>query len=142
MPIIKDGVTLKALDFNSTPIKKVIYNGTVVFTANVSVSWSIYYAWDGTGSAFELSAEIVDSEPLSPSDTIRVRVKETQGDVWIYVDLTTASPSNRYSGNFLYFNSNNTVEFLVNDVVKATTNWHRPNIYNSSTESGTVTFEP
>lgn len=142
MPIIKDGTTIKAINFNGTHIKKVIYNGTTVFTANVSVSWKIYYSWDGTGSAFKLSAEIIDSEPLSPSDTIRVRVKETQDDTWVYVDLTTASPSDEYSGNFLYFNSNNTVEFLVNGVVKATTNWHRPNIYNSSTESGTVTFEP
>ena len=143
MPIIKDGTTVKAVNFNGTSIKKVLFNGTVVFTAEVSVYWEIRYYWDDTGSACSLKARILDSEPLSPTDVIKVRVKDNSySPTYIEVELTTANPEQETEEYFMFFNSTNAVEILLNNTWKATGTWNRPNKWSSSTKSGTETFVP
>jgi hypothetical protein len=138
MPIIKDGTTLKAINFNGTSIKKVIYNGTVVFTSNITVDWSIYVD-SSTDIDVTLSASIVDSEPLSSSDTITVRLKDMSYSGGIMqVNLTTANPSRTLQANA--YNITTTIEFLVNGVVKANDTWTPPSF--SGGDSGSVTFEP
>lgn len=141
MPIIKDGTTLKAINFNGTSIKKVIYNGTVVFTSNITVNWSIYVdPYHGqAGVLVDLTASIVDSEPLSPSDVITVRLKDMRYEGGIMqVNLTTANPSRTLQADA--YNITTTIQFLVNGVVKATDTWNPPS--HQGGDSGSVTFEP
>lgn len=141
MPIIKDGTTLNAINYNGTPIKKVIYNGTVVFTSNITVNWSIYIdsVHIQIGPDVTLSASIVDSEPLSPSDIITVRLKDMEyaGGI-MHVDLTTANPSKTLQAEVYRVTPN--IEFLVNGVLKATDTWDVPPQIGG--DSGSVTFEP
>lgn len=141
MPIIKDGTTLKAINYNGTSIKKVIYNGTVVFKAEITVNWSIYVDPNAgqSGVLVDLSANIVDSEPLSPSDTITVKLKNMRYSGGIMqVNLTTTNPSRTLQADA--YNITTTIEFLVNGVVKATDTWTPPTYEGG--DSGSITFEP
>lgn len=141
MPIIKDGTTLKAINYNGTSIKKVIYNGTVVFTSNITVSWRIYIFASDTGIYIEFGAEIVDSEPLSPSDVVTFRMKDTEDPNTgedLAVNLTVAHPSSTIQTTIYIIDT--TLEFLVNNELKTTTTWSPPS--REGTRTGSVTFEP
>ena len=128
MPIIKDGVTLKALNFNGTPLKKVIYNGTVVFQADVSVDWELSYYVDGRFQVLTLKATLLTPEALSPSDVIKVRIQnmEWSDPTYIAVELTASSPENTTTVRTMDLipkDPPDNIEFLVNNVLKTTVSW-------------------
>ncbi len=140
MPIIKDGTTLKAINYNGTSIKKVIYNGTVVFTSNITVDWSIYVFGSGTGIYIEFGATLADTEPLSPSDVVTFRMKDTQDSEGnnLEVNLTTAQPT--ATKQTTVYSIDTTLQFLVNSVLKTTSTWNPPS--QEGRRNGSVTFEP
>lgn len=141
MPIIKDGVTLKAFFFNRTTIQKVIYNGVTVFEAGVRVSWEIYWENGRVAQTLRLTAHILDTPSLIPSDIIKVRIYSTFMQEYVEVELTALNPDATAGMSYPYVipqEAPNNVEFLVNGVVKATDSWDG---YESmtSTQTGTVT---